>query len=302
MNFSKTLFFALFIFSTVTVSAQGMIDGYFKPKGHGSVTASFTQSTFDGFFVGDVKMDGVPVHNEISQQIISVYGMYGLTDRLTAIVSLPYISAQGNGDADPVNGQTEVSGIQDLSLALKYQLFSTTVGQGGFFQGLGALGVSLPGGYEPNGILSIGNGALATDLTVGGHLQTAGGLFVTGTAGYSLRGTADDEIGVINNGEFDVPNALIFMGKIGYGSDKFFASAFIDHQSSTDGIDISDADFGGRFPETKVDYTRAGVSIFYPISRSFGVSANYGTVLSGRNLGDSNFFGGGITYSFGGGK
>lgn len=276
-----------------------MVDGFFQHKGQGSLTASFTNSVFDGFFVGDTRVDGVPAHNEISQQIFSLYGTYGLTDRLTVVANLPFIVAEGAGVPDPVNGETEVSGLQDVGLALKYQLFATPVGNGGTFQGIGAVGVGIPGGYEPNGILSIGNGAFSTDLSLGGHLQTGSGFFITGMASYSLRGTTADEFGVVEADVLDVPDALVFMGKAGYGTEKFFASAWVDHQSSLSGVDIMGEGFSGNFPETAVNYTRAGVSLFVPLTPAIGVSGYYGTVLDGRNLGDANLVGGGITYSFG---
>ena len=130
--FKSFLSVAFLTLLSTAVSAQGMIDGYFQPKGAGSLTAGYTRSVFDGFFIGEDKMDGVPAHNEISQQILSLYGNYGITDRLTVVANLPYITAEGDGAPDPVNGETEVSGLQDVSLALKYQLFSAAVGEGGY--------------------------------------------------------------------------------------------------------------------------------------------------------------------------
>lgn len=300
MTFFKSLATtSLFLLSLTSLSAQSTTDGFFQPKGQGNLTASYTRSVFDAFFVGDERVEGVPAHNEITQQIFSLYGTYGITDRLTVIANVPFITADGDGEADPVNGETEVSGLQDVSLALKYQLFSLAVGNSSQLRGIGGLGVGIPGGYQPNGILSLGNGAFATDLSLGGHLQTDGGFFVTGVAGYSLRGTTDDELNTVAADELDVPDALLLTGKIGYGNDKFFASAWIDHQSSLDGVDIMGEGFSGNFPETEVNYTRAGLNIYVPVTQSIGLSAYYGTVLSGRNLGDSNFVGGGVTYSFG---
>ncbi|WP_298950028.1 hypothetical protein [uncultured Nonlabens sp.] len=281
---------------TSTVFSQGLVDGFFNPKGDLSVTASYTRSTFDTFYVGKVKADPIPAHNEIEQDLYNLYAKYSITDNLTVIANVPYINAQGNGVADPVNGTTEQSDFQDISLYGKYRAFSTKIGKTRL-DGLGAVGVTLPSGYEPNGILSLGSGAVTSNLHLGAHLQADSGLFATAVAGYSLRGNADDNIGVNGGNDLDVPDALLFMGKIGYSNALFYVEAWMDYQSSTDGRDISDADFGGRFPETEVDYTRIGVTAYVPVLPSLGLSAGYGTLVDGRNVGDSNYFNLGVTYS-----
>ena len=297
-KFSTTLLAAFFfVMASASLSAQGLIDGFFQPKGKGSATLSYTRSTFDEFYAGEMKMPAVPVHNSIDQNIINFYANYGLTDKLTVIANVPYFSASGNGEPDPINGFREVDGLQDISLALKFMPFSADLG-GAQLSGIVSAGASLPGDYEPNGILSIGYGAFTTDLTGGLHLQTGSGFFATGLFNYSLRGEAD------NNGggeDFDVPNATHLTGKVGYAGGGFYAEAWVRRQSTSDeGIDITDADFGGRFPLTKVDFTVVGGSVYVPVGSVLGLSAAYGTIVSGRNVGDASYFSLGATINFGG--
>ena len=304
MTFKHVLLFLFAVFITPTLSAQDIADGFFSARGEGSVSASFVRSNFNAFYVGEVRAWPVPVHNEITQKIYNIYGKYGITDNLTVVVNAPFIAAEGDGnvnqdtgiqDADPVNGLTDVSGVQDISVMAKYRPFSAQLGEGGSrFDGIAAVGVAIPTGYEPNGILSLGSGAFTTDLRLGGHLQLGNGLFATGLAGYSLRGEADNT----NGGTFDVPNNYNFTGKIGYAGATFFAEAFIRNQTSTDGVDIGGEGFAGNFPETRVDYTMVGGTLYIPFSSRIGGSRTYGTVIDGRNVGDANYLGAGLSFNF----
>ncbi len=286
------------LLNVLPTSAQGLIDGFYSNKGNFSITASYTGTSYDEFYVGKEKVGPVPAHNKITQDILSLYTKYGLTDNFTLILNAPYISAKGNGGPDPVNGSTKESGFQDLGIAAKYRPFSATI-SGGRIDGITSLGFGIPMGYEPNGVLSIGNGAFATDLHAGVHLKLNAGFFATVVAGYSLRGKAADNLNVTNNEDFDVPNAFLGMAKLGFASSKFYTEVWLDHQgTSSVGVDIMGPGFAGNFPETKVDYTRLGISAYVPIAQGFGISAGYGTVLSGRNIGDTNYFNGGVTFSF----
>ncbi len=281
-----------------SLSAQGPFGGFFSAKGEGSVTASYTLSRYDAFYLGEEKTEGVPAHDEISQNIYSLYAKYGITDDVTLVAILPYISASGDNMPDPVNGESKVSGLQDVSLWAKYRPFSAGF-TGGRLDGLAAVGITVPGGYEPNGILSLGNGAFATDLKIGGHLNLDSGLFATAIGGYTLRGKSSSDLANFTNVEFDVPNSTNLLGKIGFASSSFYVEAWVYNQNTTDARDITDADFGGRFPETEVDFTSIGASVYVPVSTNLGLSIGYGTTIDGRNVGDASYFSGGVTLKFG---
>ncbi|WP_026232022.1 transporter [Neolewinella persica] len=282
---------------SMPLCAQGVVDGFFHTEGRLSLTAGATRGTFDDFYVGEELSNPVPVHGKITQIIYNVYGKYGITDNLNLIVNVPFIDAEGAGPGDPINGEQQVSGLQDVTIMAHYRPFSTSF-SGGQFDGLASAGVSLPGGYEPNGILSIGSGAFAADLKIGGHLQLTSGVFATAIAGYSLRGSADDTFGVIEGESFDVPNAINLMAKLGYAGGFFYVDGWIDYQSSSDGVDIMGPGFTGNFPETKVDYTRVGLTGYMPINHYSGISVSYGSVISGRNLGKTTYLNAGLTIVF----
>lgn len=296
---STILFFALSLLLAATASAQGPIGGFFSAKGEGSVTVSYTYTQYDQFYVADNKMDGAGMYGEISQDIYSLYAKYGITDRLTVVAIIPYIDATGKDRNEGFDGPLRDDGFQDFSLWAKYRPFSADF-EGGRFDGLVAAGVSIPDGYEPGGILSLGSGAFATDLKLGGQLNLDGGFFATFIAGYSLRGNAESELPGLEGRDLDVPNAINLMGKVGYAASRFYVEAWIFNQNSTDGIDIGGEGFSmGNFPETEVDYTSIGASVYVPIAAGFGASVGYGTTIDGRNIGDASYISGGITYNFG---
>lgn len=294
----KSCYFLLmtFIFATASYS-QGPVDGFFSQKNEISLTASYTSSNYDEFYVGEEKTSPVPALNEVKQNIYSLYGKYGLTDDVTVIVNLPYISAKGEGQPDPFNNSTEQEDFQDLSIYAKYRPVSFSL-ENSNLDLVTALGFTFPLGYEPNGILSIGSGAFSTNLHAGLHYQNSTGLFTSVIAGYSFRGEADDNLNINNGNNFDVPNAVLLLGKIGYASSKFYVEGWADYQSSVEGIAINDPSFAGQFPETEVDYTRLGLTVYVPLVETLGASAGYSTVIDGKNIAISNNFNIGLTYNF----
>ena len=287
----------LFLLTSSTLSAQTNMSGFFGAKGDLSISLGYNRATTDGFWVGDVEMDAIPAHDQFEVDIISLYGTYSILDDLQLVVSVPYISiGNTSGAADPVTGLTEESGIQDPSFGLKYRFAQIGGGEKvGLDLYVGAA-ASFPGGYEPNGILSIGSGATTGTGTLGGQLMTPSGVFLNANVGYSLRGEAE------NNGtgdDFDVPDAVLASAKLGYAGSKIYGEVFYDYQSSTDGVDIMGEGFTGNFPETEVNFGRLGAAVYVPLGNSpFGVSANYSTFVSGRNLAKLSYFGGGVTWNF----
>lgn len=282
---------------TYSSNAQGLLDGFTSRKGDLSITTSFSKSKYDAFYIADKKTDGVPVHGEINQNIFSIYAKYGITNRLSAIISAPFISSDNTTDAaDPVNGENAISELQDISIALKLNAHKFIFKNANLNIITGAT-VVIPTGYEPNGILSVGNGAFGIDVTTGLHLNTKSGFFSTLLASYNLRGSADNNF-VNNRGDFGVPNAFVTSGKIGYASNLIYIEAWADHSNSEEGVDIGGPGFtGNNFPETNVDYSRIGITLYKNIIPKLGVSLGYGKVIDGRNLGDSTTFSAGVTYN-----
>ena len=287
---------ALSVFALISLKAQGPIDGFFNQKGKTTICLGYSYGSFDEFFVGTEKIEPVPAHDKIEQTIYNLYVKYGITDKLELVLDLPYIKAEGNGDPDPINGATEQSDFQDVTFYLKYAPFET-VYENYSVKGIIALGGTIPFGYEPNGILSIGNGAPAFESKVGLQLSAKSGFFGLILGGYTVRGKADNNLGVGDGQDFDAPNGWNSTIKLGYAGPHFYVDAWIDGQSSDTDIDIFGAGFVGNFPETAVNFSRVGATFYLPFNSAVGVSVGGGTVVTGRNLGNTTWYTGGISWN-----
>ena len=193
-------------------------------------------------------------------------------------MNIPYITTKGNQITD----KKEVSEkhFQDATIGIQskfYQKENTT----GAFSVTGGVSLSTPlSKYLTNVIYAIGN--RSTRITPSALLQYkfANGIFINGQGGYSLKTNK-------------VPNAVVSAAKIGYAG-KVYIEAYISNQTSTGGIDIGGPGFTPeRFPETKVNTTNIGASLYFA-----GVTLGAGKRLSGRNAGLPSYYTIGLAYSF----
>lgn len=294
------IIFALSLISFIkvqTTNAQIQINGFFNKKGTTNISLSYTNANFDKLFLGDIQTDPIPAHDEINQTIYNLYANYAITDKITAIVNLPYITSDNASETlDPVNNTREQSGIQDISFMVKWSIFEQNEKNGRVNYVLG-LGGSFATDYEPNGILSIGNGAPAINTKLGLQYNNNSGFFGNVFAGYSLRGKSDNNFNLGNGDKFDVPNSINAQIKLGYAGKSVYADIWFDSQKSLRGVDIAGNNFFGNFPETRVNFSRIGANIYVPLSKIIGISGATGTVLDGRNVGKTIFYSGGVVIS-----
>ena len=268
-------------------------------KGHGSVVVSGTTERYDNVYLAPDKIDGVPIFQEVRVNSLNLYTTYGLTDKIDAIVSLPYIQSKGKAPGTVISdlnslystaGYTNVrQGLQDITGILKFKSYSREIGSS-ILDLLGVVSISTPvSNYQTNTgygyIIAIGN--QATKYTASGvaHLKTSSGVFATGQVGYSLR-----------NGL--VPNALVGEAKIGYAGPKTYLEGFASFQESNSGTDISEEGFKGFFPATRVNYIRLGASAYRPLAKGVGIVLGANTYVAGRNIGKSTGYSAGISYNF----
>jgi hypothetical protein len=80
-----------------------------------------------------------------------LYATYGLSDQLDVVMSLPYISAEGNASQEQLNNlnySNTRSGVQDVSFYLKYNPYFHNFGKSSL-RLIGALGLKTPlGDYK----------------------------------------------------------------------------------------------------------------------------------------------------------
>ena len=279
--------------------AQSLVSGFMTGKGHGSVVVSGTAERYDEAFLAPDKVEGVPIFREVRVSSLNLYATYGISDKIDAIVSLPYIQSKGRAEGSVISdlnnlyatqGYNNVrQGLQDVTALLKFKAYSVELGSS-VLDLLGVTSFSTPvSDYETSTgygyIIAIGN--RATKYTAAGvaHLKTSSGVFATGQVGYSLR-----------SGQ--VPNALVGEAKVGYAGPKTYLEAYAAFQESHGGTDISEQGFTGFFPSTRVNYLRLGASLYRPIAKGVGVVLGASTYVAGRNIGKATGYSAGLSYSF----
>ncbi len=287
----------LFSFLTLLVlpilaQAQSPVSGFMNGKGNSVIAVSYSAEKYDKVLLSPNDANGVPVFNDVKVNSASLYASYGISNRFDAVLSLPYISAKGNANESVLNElgyENTRSGIQDLSVFLKYNPYNCNIGTASLHFMLGA-GVKTPiGNYKVDeglqSILAIGNRATSFNGLAIAQVRFNDGLFLTTQAGYSLR-----------NGQ--VPNALIGEIKAGYAGKHIYVDAWFAGQVSDGGVNILGEGFQGFFPATDVSYNRVGVNVYVPIAGGFGISGGLSQYLNGRNVGQSVGFSGAVVYSF----
>ena len=280
---------------STAAQAQSLISGFMAGKGHGSVVFTGTAERYRNVFLAPEKVDAVPIYREVRVSSVSLFANYGITDKIEAVVSLPFIESSGRANrvvldslgAAYVNSR---SGLQDLSLMVKFKAFSAPVGSSQLDL-LGAVGVSTPASsYQSKAdlgyIIAIGNRATKYNVLGTAQLRMPSGMFVMGQAGYSARTNP-------------VPDAFVADAKVGYAGLKFYAEAWAAlQQSSSKGTDILQPGFTGLFTATRVNYTRVGISLYKPISNGVGVILGASQYVAGRNVGQSTGVSAGVSYNY----
>lgn len=299
-KFSTLLFFTVVLAGSAGfVQAQSLVSGFMAGKGHGSVVVSGTTERYGDVYLAPEKISGVPVFNEVRVNSLNLYATYGLTDKIDAIVSLPYIQSKGRANGNVIEGLNALystegyanvrQGVQDLTTLLKFKSFSREIGSS-ILDLLGVVSFSTPlSDYQTNTglgyIIAIGNRATKYSAAGVAHLKTSSGVFATAQVGYSLR------TGL-------VPNALTGEAKLGYAGPKTYLEGSASFQESNGGTDITELGFTGFFPATRVNYLRLGASAYRPVANGFGLTLGASTYVAGRNIGKATGYSAGVTYNF----
>lgn len=275
-----------------TAHSQSPISGFMQGKGKGNISLSLSSEKYDKVYLVPQETDGVPVFNEVKLNSTNLYATYGLSDKLDVVLSLPFISAEGNASQEVLNNlnySNTRSGVQDVSLFLKYNPYYHNFGTSSL-RLIGALGLKTPSGnYRADeglqSIIAIGNRSTTVSAIGLAMFKMDSGVFASGQIGGNLASN-------------DVPNSYTSELKLGYAASKFYGDAYVANQTSTSGVDILGEGFQGFFPATKVNYTKIGVNLYTPLYKDFGIAGGASTLVAGRNIGKATGFYGAVVYKF----
>ena len=278
--------------------AQTDADALMIPKNLFCAAGSYTYNSWKDYWEGTFKRDNANI-GTLSTQTYMLGGNYGITNKLDVLFSVPYVTT--NATAGTLKGQ---SGLQDLTVSLKWLAFETEIGRGIFsVHAIGAASVP-SSNYEPDFLpLSIGLHSKTVSLRGLINYQT-GRFFVAGAGQYIERDdvTLDQNsyytTQLIYSNKVYMPNVANYIVSSGYRSLKLNVEAILSQTNTLGGFDIRKND--SPFPSNRMNTTTAGGLVKYSLESvtglEFTVGGNY--VVSGRNVGQSTNVYGAVYYIF----
>lgn len=304
MKFLKSICSALVCSLAIghALSAQTPVDNLMMDPGRFCGAATYTHDSWNEYWEGTLKRDNGNIGTLTRTTIMPMFAL-GLTKKLNLIAAMPYVSTS------PSAGQFKgESGFQDLNVWLKAGLVDWG-NETGKLTIHAVAGASTPvtdynKDYQP---FSLGLGARELSLRGIAHYQLSNGIFVRGSVSGHLRDNIEIERDYyfttepIYSSEVDMPNAVMYGVQLGAWLFKNSLNVFgtFDGMNSLSGHDIRRQDM--PFPSNKMNMTRAGLNLQYytPFAKGLSIMASAGQVLSGRNVGQSSVFTGGLAYQFG---
>lgn len=298
-----TLFLGLTL-SSLTCWAQSPLDELLMPKNEICFLVNYGYGQFDQYWEGDFLRENQTIAT-VQRRTAMVMAAYGINDKLDAYLGLPYVSTNST---IPNGGKfAGASGIQDLSVGLKYQGYEATLGKGRLSL-FGSLLFSTPASnylsdYQP---YSLGLGTPQLAWRALGHYELNEGFYTRLVIGYLWRGyTKAEREYYFNEGSYytpwmDVPsswNIDLTVGKWFLERSLRFEISY-RNQNATSGDDIRA--YNAPQPTNQVDFSRLGgfAHYYFPQVKGLGVLASINQVVSGRNAPKMTSFGVGVTYQF----
>lgn len=270
------------------------------PKRNFCTGLMYSSDQWTDYWEGTRKRDNENI-GEVTTTSITYMGNYGITDRLNVIAMLPYIKTEASGGT-----MTGMKGIQDLTVALKYQLVSQEAGPG-TLKAFGALSYTQPlGNYTPDFLpLSIGLRSKNIGYRINAYYQITSGWFANASGGYTWRSNVrldrtsyytDGQLFMTN--EVEMPNVADVFASAGYNKNGIQAELNVMVQRTLGGADIRRQDM--PFVSNQMDFVKGGVLVmYYPkFVPNLAIRGAYAYTFSGRNVGQSTTITAGVLYTF----
>lgn len=280
------------------LSAQTDMDAIMMEKGALCVGPMYSYSSWTQYWEGQLKRDNANL-GRVSTRNYSVMGNYGITRKLNLLFNIPYIKTRAS--AGTLAG---ISGLQDLSLFLKWRPWDKRLGDGRFSVFTMA-GFSLPlsdytADYLP---LAIG----LESRTLMGRLMAdyeRNHLFATISATYIRRMNIKIDRSAYYTtrlhltNEVEMPDATNYQLRLGYRSRQLIAEALLNQWNTLGGFDITRNNM--PFPSNRMNATMLGLNIKYvmPFEPRLALVAGGNTTIAGRNVGQANQVYGSLFYVF----
>lgn len=299
MSFLSVRAIAALLAGASLANAQTPDDGLMMSKGMATVGILYQHDQWDEYWEGSLKRSNGNI-GTLTTQAITLLAGYGITDRLGVMAALPYVSTEASQGT--LQNQ---SGVQDLTVAVKYRLMTAKVSNAGalsaFVVGAGALPMT---DYTPDFMpLSIGTGGgrASGRLTLG--FQSTSAWFVNMSGAYTWCGNVTlDRSSYYTDGhlymsnEVSMPNVVDYTLTAGFASRNWRVPVSLTQQRTQGGGDIRRQDM--PFVSNRMDFTRLHGAVMYALPKRLGLQIAAARVIEGRNVGQSTTISTGIAYAF----
>jgi hypothetical protein len=286
---------AMIMISSASIS-QTEIDGIMMEKNGLCIGPMFGYSSWTNYWEGKLKRENLNL-GDVSTQMYSVMGNYGITNKLNVLFGLPYVKTKAS--AGQLNGQ---EGVQDLSLWIKWKAYSKKIGSGRL--SLFAIGgYSLPVSDYTGDFLPMSIGLESKNLSLRGMADyQKGSWFGTLSGTYVKRSniTLDRDAYYTTemhySNKVDMSDAASLNVRAGYRNKGLIAEAVFDHWNTLGGFDITRNNM--PFASNEMDMSRIGFNFKYdmPFHPQLSLTGNVMTTIAGRNIGQATGYNAGIFY------
>lgn len=287
--------------SAVSAAAQSPSDGLLMPGKVISAGVVYAQDSWSHYWEGTLKRTNGNIGTLTTKSMTAAAG-YGLTDNLTLLAALPYVWTHASQGV-----LSDMSGLQDLTVAAKYRLLRLESGNRGIFSAFVVGQVAVPmskytADFYP---LSIGTGGDRAAARVTLNYQPTPGWFVSGSSAYTFcrnvrlnRNSYYTDGQLYMTNEVRMPNVRENSLSAGYRRGRWQLPVALVQQRTLGGGDIRRQDM--PFVSNRMDFTRMEGGLIYAPNVPMDLSVRLGAahVLSGRNVGESTTISSGLFYAY----
>ena len=297
---NKKIWVAVLFISTVFIHtklfAQTDMDAIMMQRKQFCVGPMFGYSSWKNYWEGTFKRDNANM-GTVSATTYSIMGNYGVTNKLNLLFNVPYIKTKASA------GQLHsMSGLQDISLWVKYMPVEEELGPGVFsIYTLG--GLSFPSSNYVADYLPMSIGLKSTNLSfrlmadyqISNWFATLSGTYVS-RSNVKIDRSSYYTTELHYTNEVKMPDAMQFGFRTGIRNEKIIAEALLSNYTTLGGFDITKNNM--PFLSNKMNSTSIGVNFKYNLNTPAGLSITGGAqqTIAGRNVGQATGFNAGVFY------
>lgn len=283
-----------------TTRAQTPNDGVMMKKGALCTGFMYMNDQWTKYWEGTLNRDNQNI-GTLTTQSFMWYGVYGITDKINVISSVPYVKTSASGGT--LHGQ---EGIQDLTIAGKYRILAQEFGPGKLsLFGVGTFSTPLTNYTADFFPLSLGTSSTNAGLRLTATYRMEQGWFLNFSNGYTWRSNVKlDRPSYFTDNTFymtdevQLPSVYDFNVDAGYRKGPWYTAISYLQQNTMGGGDIRRQDM--PFVSNQMNFGKLGAMVMYyiPQVKNLAVRGQYTYTVTGRNVGQSSAYLFGVLYTF----